>query len=542
MLHANGITLSFGKRVLFKDANIKFNPGNCYGLIGANGSGKSTFLKVLAGEIEPNEGEVITGTGERIAMLRQDQSAFNEFTVIDTVIMGHRELYDVLQERNDIYSKDDFSDKDGVRASELEEKLGEMNGYDAETEAAVLLSGLGIGESLHSKFMKELEGGERVKVLLAQALFGNPDILLLDEPTNNLDLESVAWLEEFLYGFNNTLVVVSHDRHFLNRVCTHIADIDYGKIEIFVGNYSFWQQASELAIRQKREENRKIEEKRKDLQQFIERFSSNASKARQATSRKKLLEKLTLEDIKVSSRKYPFIEFKPDRECGRTILEIEGLTIDGTESLKDFNLLLGRDDKIVVLSQNHAVKSALFDVLAGELRPGSGAYRWGETITLSYFPRENGRFFESDMSILQWIRQFTTNNDETYARGFLGRMLFTGEESLKSVRVLSGGEKVRCMIARMMLSGSNALIFDEPTDHLDLEAITSLNNGLIKFPGVILFSSHDQEFVNTIANRIIEITPNGVIDRKMTFEEYVSSPEIQALRDDYYHGHSRLML
>ncbi len=542
MLHANGITLSFGKRVLFKDANIKFNPGNCYGLIGANGSGKSTFLKVLAGEIEPNEGEVITGTGERIAMLRQDQSAFNEFTVIDTVIMGHRELYDVLQERNEIYSKDDFSDEDGVRASELEEKLGEMNGYDAETEAAVLLSGLGIGESLHSKFMKELEGGERVKVLLAQALFGNPDILLLDEPTNNLDLESVAWLEEFLYGFNNTLVVVSHDRHFLNRVCTHIADIDYGKIEIFVGNYSFWQQASELAIRQKREENRKIEEKRKDLQQFIERFSSNASKARQATSRKKLLEKLTLEDIKVSSRKYPFIEFKPDRECGRTILEIEGLTIDGTESLKDFNLLLGRDDKIVVLSQNHAVKSALFDVLAGELRPGSGAYRWGETITLSYFPRENGRFFESDMSILQWIRQFTTNNDETYARGFLGRMLFTGEESLKSVRVLSGGEKVRCMIARMMLSGSNALIFDEPTDHLDLEAITSLNNGLIKFPGVILFSSHDQEFVNTIANRIIEITPNGVIDRKMTFEEYVSSPEIQALRDDYYHGHSRLML
>ncbi|HRZ29018.1 MAG TPA: ATP-binding cassette domain-containing protein [Spirochaetota bacterium] len=542
MLHANGITLSFGKRVLFKDANIKFNPGNCYGLIGANGSGKSTFLKVLAGEIEPNEGEVITGTGERIAMLRQDQSAFNEFTVIDTVIMGHRELYDVLQERNLIYSKDDFSDEDGVRASELEEKLGEMNGYDAETEAAVLLSGLGIGESLHSKFMKELEGGERVKVLLAQALFGNPDILLLDEPTNNLDLESVAWLEEFLYGFNNTLVVVSHDRHFLNRVCTHIADIDYGKIEIFVGNYSFWQQASELAIRQKREENRKIEEKRKDLQQFIERFSSNASKARQATSRKKLLEKLTLEDIKVSSRKYPFIEFKPDRECGRTILEIEGLTIDGTESLKDFNLLLGRDDKIVVLSQNHAVKTALFDVLAGELRPGSGAYRWGETITLSYFPRENGRFFESDMSILQWIRQFTTNNDETYARGFLGRMLFTGEESLKSVRVLSGGEKVRCMIARMMLSGSNALIFDEPTDHLDLEAITSLNNGLIKFPGVILFSSHDQEFVNTIANRIIEITPNGVIDRKMTFEEYVSSPEIQALRDDYYHGHSRLML
>ncbi len=542
MLHANGITLSFGKRVLFKDANIKFNPGNCYGLIGANGSGKSTFLKVLAGEIEPNEGEVITGTGERIAMLRQDQSAFNEFTVIDTVIMGHRELYDVLQERNLIYSKDDFSDEDGVRASELEEKLGEMNGYDAETEAAVLLSGLGIGESLHSKFMKELEGGERVKVLLAQALFGNPDILLLDEPTNNLDLESVAWLEEFLYGFNNTLVVVSHDRHFLNRVCTHIADIDYGKIEIFVGNYSFWQQASELAIRQKREENRKIEEKRKDLQQFIERFSSNASKARQATSRKKLLEKLTLEDIKVSSRKYPFIEFKPDRECGRTILEIEKLTIDGTESLKDFSLLLGRDDKIVVLSQNHAVKTALFDVLAGELRPGSGAYRWGETITLSYFPRENGRFFESDMSILQWIRQFTTNNDETYARGFLGRMLFTGEESLKSVRVLSGGEKVRCMIARMMLSGSNALIFDEPTDHLDLEAITSLNNGLIKFPGVILFSSHDQEFVNTIANRIIEITPNGVIDRKMTFEEYVSSPEIQALRDDYYHGHSRLML
>jgi ATPase subunit of ABC transporter with duplicated ATPase domains len=544
MLHANTITLAFGKRVLFKEANIKFNPGNCYGLIGANGSGKSTFLKVLAGEIEPNEGEVISGTGERIAMLRQNQSEFDEHAVLDTVIMGHEELHRVLAERNALYAKDDFSDEDGMRASELEELLGEMNGYDAETEAAVLLSGLGIDESLHGKLMKELEGGDKVKVLLAQALFGNPDILLLDEPTNNLDLESILWLEEFLYGFNNTVIVVSHDRHFLNRVCTHIADIDYGKIEVFVGNYSFWQQASELALKQKRDENRKIEEKRKDLQQFIERFSSNASKARQATSRKKLLEKLTLEDIKTSSRKYPFIEFKPERECGRTILEIDGIakTISGDDELKDFSLSLGRDDKIVVLARSGMIKTKLFNILAGADQPDSGSFRWGETITLAYYPRENGAFFQSDMNVVQWITQFTSNNDETYARGFLGRMLFTGEESLKSVRVLSGGEKVRCMLSRMMLSGANALIFDEPTDHLDLEAITSLNNALIKFPGVVIFSSHDQEFVNTVANRIIEITPGGVIDRRMSFEEYSASDDIRALRDRYYHGHVRLSL
>lgn len=544
MLHANNITIRFGKRVLFKEANIKFNPGNCYGLIGANGSGKSTFLKVLAGEIEPNEGEIIKRAKERIAMLKQDQFAFDECRVLDTVIMGHIELYNVLGERNEIYAKDEFSDEDGIRASELEERLGEMNGYDAETDAAVLLGGLGIEEKLHDKKMKELEGGEKVKVLLAQALFGNPDILLLDEPTNNLDLESVSWLEDFLYYFKNTLIVVSHDRHFLNRVCTHIADIDFNKIAVYVGNYSFWQQASEMALKQKRDENRKIEEKRKDLQQFIERFSSNASKARQATSRKKLLEKLTLEDIKVSSRKYPFIEFKPDRECGRTILEIDKInkTVDGVRVLKDFSLLAGREDKIVFISYSHVVQTTLFQILVGEMKPDSGSFRWGETMTTSYFPKENSQFFDSKMSILQWIRQYTVNNEETAARGFLGRMLFTGDESLKEVNVLSGGEKVRCMLSRMMLSGANALIFDEPTNHLDLESITSLNNSLIKFPGVILFSSHDHEFVNTVANRVIEITPDGVIDRLMSFEEYITNEEVKKLRDQYYHGHFRMTL
>lgn len=544
MLSVNNLKLSFGKRILFKDVNIKFRPGNCYGLIGANGSGKSTFLKILAGEIEQTEGEVVVDPGERIAILRQDQFAFDEFEVIDTVIMGHSELYDVLRERDEIYSKEDFSDEDGMRASELEELVEKFNGYEAETEAAILLSGLGINEDLHKKKMKELEGGEKVKVLLAQAIFGSPDILLLDEPTNHLDLESMKWLENYLADFSNTVIVVSHDRHFLNNVCTHIADIDYGKIEIYVGNYAFWLQASELALQQKRDENKKIEDKRKELQAFVERFSSNASKARQATSRKKLLEKLTLEDIKPSSRKYPFIEFKPLRETGKVILEVENLnkSVDGEHLLKDFNLLLNKDDKIVFLSYSHIIQTTLFQILMGELKPDSGTFRWGETITTSYFPKENSGYFEEDKSVLQWIKQFTTNPDEAYARGFLGRMLFTGEESLKSVKVLSGGERVRCLLSRMMLSGANALIFDEPTNHLDLEAITSLNNALIKYPEVILFTSHDYEFINTIANRIIEITPDGVIDRRMTFEEYTENDDIQKLRDKMYHGHNRLVL
>ncbi|MFC1669304.1 ABC-F family ATP-binding cassette domain-containing protein [Spirochaetota bacterium] len=544
MLHANNITLAFGQRVLFKKANIKFRPGNCYGLIGANGSGKSTFLKILSGELEPNEGEVLKGPSERIAILRQDHFEFDDYPTLDTVIMGHRELYDVLKERDEIYSKEDFTDEDGMRASELEETVEQMNGYEAETDAAKLLSALGIRKDLHHREMKELEGGEKVKVLLAQAIFGNPDILLMDEPTNHLDIESISWLEEFLYNFNNTVVVVSHDRHFLNKVCTHIADIDFGKIEVFTGNYSFWRQVSEIALKQKSDENKKIEDKRNELKQFIERFSSNASKARQATSRKKLLEKLTINDIKVSSRKYPFIEFKPDRQSGKSILEIENLckTIDGEEILKDFSLMVNKNDKIVFLAHSHVVQTTLFKILEGEMEPDSGSFKWGETITPSFFLKENSSFFDSDITLLQWIRQFSANPDEAYARGFLGRMLFSGEESLKSVKVLSGGEKVRCMFSRMMLSGANALVFDEPTNHLDLEAITSLNKSLIKFPETILFSSHDHEFINSIANRIIEITPTGVIDRKISFDDYIASDDVQRIRDEHYHGHYSMVL
>ena len=544
MLNVTDLKLAYGKRILFEGVNIKFTPGNCYGLIGANGSGKSTFLKILAGEVEQNEGTVSTGPRERIAVLRQDQFAFDEYTVIDAVIMGHEKLYNVLRERDEVYAREDFSDEDGIRAAELEEMLDEMNGYDAESDAASLLSGLGIEEELHDKKMKELEAGQKVRVLLAQALFGNPDILLLDEPTNNLDIEAITWLEEFLYNFSNTVIVVSHDRYFMNRVCTNIADIDFGRIMVYPGNYDFWAEASQLAMKQKKEENRKREDKAKELKAFIERFSSNASKARQATSRKKLLEKLTLEEIPASSRRFPYIAFKPERECGKIILEAENLTVtmDGIKVLDNFSLTVNRKDKIAFVGQNNLVKTVLFQVLTGELKADSGSFKWGETITTSYFPKENSAFFDSSLSILDWLRQYSDEKEETYVRGFLGRMLFSGEESLKKVNVLSGGEKVRCMLSKMMLSNSNVLILDEPTNHLDLESITSLNNSLIYFPEVVLFSSHDHQFIQTIANRIIEITPSGVIDRQMTFDEYINNDDVKRLRDEMYRGHQRLSL
>jgi ATPase subunit of ABC transporter with duplicated ATPase domains len=544
MLNVRDLTLSFGKRVLFKEVNMNFSPGNSYGLIGANGSGKSTFLKILSGEIEPTSGAVDRNPKERIAVLRQDQSAFDEHRAIETVIMGHPKMYEVLKEREAVYSKEKFSEKDGHRAAELEEILDEMNGYEAESDAAALLGGLGIGDELQAKRMKELEGGEKVRVLLAQALFGNPDILLLDEPTNNLDIESITWLENFLYNFNNTVVVVSHDRHFINKVCTHIADIDFGRIRLYTGNYDFWVQSSQLALKQKKEENRKKEDKIRELQSFIERFSSNASKARQATSRKKLLEKLTLDEIPASSRRFPYVAFKPDRDCGKMVLEIEDLckSIGKAPLLSDFSLTVNRGDKIAFVGQNNLVKTVLLQILMGEIKPDTGSFRWGETITAAYFPKENGAYFESDLALVDWLRQFSKENDETFVRGFLGRMLFSGEESLKRVRVLSGGERVRCMLSRMMLSGANAMVFDDPTNHLDLESITALNNGLINFPGVILFASHDHQFIDSIANRIIEITPSGVIDRVIRFDEYLESEEVRSRRDELYHGHQRLGL
>ncbi len=544
MINVSDLKLAYGKRILFQDVNIKFSPGNCYGLIGANGAGKSTFLKILSGEIDPNQGQVSINPGERIAVLAQDQFAFDEFTALDTVIMGHRALYDILKERDDIYSKADFSEEDGHRAAELEEALDEMNGYEAEANAAIMLSGLGLTESLHDKKLKDLEGGEKVRVLLAQALFGNPDILLLDEPTNNLDIDSITWLENFLYNFKNTVIVVSHDRHFMNKVCTHIADIDFSRINVYAGNYDFWASASQLAMKQKKDENRKKEEKIKELQSFIERFSSNASKAKQATSRKKLLEKLTPEELPTTSRRFPYIAFKPDRECGKIILSVENLnkTVDGEILLNDFSLNVERKDKIAFVGQNNLVKSVLFDIIAGDEKPDTGDFRWGETITTSYLPKEYSSFFEGDLNLINWLRQFSEEKDENYIRGFLGRMLFSGEESTKKVNVLSGGEKNRCMLSRMMLSGANVIILDEPTNHLDLEAITALNNGLIAYPEVVLFSSHDHQFIDTVANRIVEITPGGIIDRRMSFNDYLSDKRIHELREELYAGDTRLYL
>lgn len=530
MISTSKLTLQFGKRILFKDVNIKFTPGNCYGLIGANGTGKSTFLKVLSGEIEPTSGEIAITPGERLAVLKQNHYEFDEFEVLKTVIMGHTRLYEIIEEKDALYAKPDFSDEDGIKVSELECEFAELDGWDAETEAARLLNGLGITEDLHQQKMGELTGKDKVRVLLAQALFGNPDILLLDEPTNHLDIASITWLEEFLYNFNNTVIVVSHDRHFLNKVCTHIADIDFEGIQLYVGNYDFWLESSQLALQLAKDANKKKEDKAKELQTFIQRFSANASKSRQATSRKKQLEKLTLDDIKPSSRKYPYIAFKPDREAGAQLLTVENLSkkIDGEAVLEDVSFMVTKGDKIAFVGPNELAKTTLFKILMEEITPDSGEFKWGVTTSQAYLPKDNAAYFEGvELNLVDWLRQFSRDQEETFIRGFLGRMLFSGEESQKEANVLSGGEKVRCMLARMMLSGANVLLLDEPTNHLDLESITSLNNGLISFDGTILFVSHDHQFIQTIANRIIEITPNGIIDRRMTYDEYLESTEMK---------------
>ncbi len=542
MITAANISLAYGERVLFSGVNIKFTPGNCYGVIGANGAGKSTFLKILSNEIEPDSGEIIVTPGERLAVLRQDQFEFDEFSVVHTVIMGHRHLYEVMEEKDAIYAKSDFSEEDGMRAAELEGEFAEMGGWEAEAEAARLLAGLGIQEELLEARMGDLDGGQKVRVLLAQALFGDPDILLLDEPTNNLDLESVTWLESFLLNFRNTVIVVSHDRHFLNKVTTHIADIDYGKIRLFVGNYDFWYHSSRLAAKQMKDEKKRREDKISELKEFIARFSSNAARSRQATSRQKLVEKLTIDDIKPSSRKAPYVRFTPSREVGKKVLEIENLSIatESGESVKDFSITVDPGDKIAFVGPYHQAKSMLFEILVGNSDAKTGAIEWGQTIGSSYFPKDNASFFESSSSIIEWLWQYTDSDEESYVRGFLGRMLFSGDESLKKVSVLSGGEKVRCMLSKLMMEQRNVLILDEPTNHLDLEAITALNDALIEFPGVVFFVSHDHEFVDTIANRIIEFTPAGVIDRKMRFDDYLASEEVRATRDAIYDGHHAL--
>ncbi len=535
MITASNVALSYGKRVIFQDVNIKFTPGNCYGLIGANGAGKSTFLKILAGQLEPDGGGITKGPGQRIAVLNQDQFTFDEYSVFNTVIMGHKKLYKVMTQREAIYAKADFTEEDGIRSGELEARFGEMNGYEAEAEAAILLNGLGIPEEMRGKKMKELDGNDKVKVLLAQALFGNPDILLLDEPTNQLDLKTISWLENFLSRFQNTVIIVSHDRHFLNQVCTHMADIDFGKIQIYVGNYDFWYQTSQLHFRQKETESKKARAKAEQLKEFIQRFSSNASKARQATSRKKLLEKLTIEDMPISSRKFPYIVFKPERPCGDIILEINGLSkkIDGVSMFDDLNLIVNKGDKIAFVGSNSLAKTTLFQILAGEMEPDKGSFRWGITINKSYFPKENNGYFNNkDLDLIGWLRQFADSREsEAFVRGFLSKMLFSGEEAMKKTAVLSGGERVRCMLSRMMLSKANALILDEPTNHLDLESITSLNNGLIAFPEVVLFASHDHQFVSTTANRVVEIIPQGTIDMINDFDDYLAARETSLINE-----------
>ncbi len=531
MISANGVSLQYGQRKLFSNANILFSQGNCYGLIGANGSGKSTFLKILSGEIDPTAGSVTVAPGKRISVLRQDQFAFDAVTVLTTVIMGHKQLYDVMTERDALYAKPDFSDADGIRTSELEGEFNEMGGWNAESDAAKLLNDVGIREESHGMLMGQLEAGDKVRVLLAQALFGNPDILLLDEPTNHLDIATCMYLEEFLCDFENTAIVVSHDRHFLDKVCTHIADIDFGKIQLYSGNYTFWVESSQLAARQRSESNKRIEDKRKELQDFIARFSANASKSRQATSRKKILENLTVEDFKPSSRKYPYINFEQEREAGNDLLHINGLSksLDGQPMFRNLTITVEKGDKIALLGTNDLIKTALFEVLMGELKPDTGTFKWGASTSRAYYPKDSAKYFSRDLSVMDWLRQYTKNTDQDFVRGFLGRMLFSGDESLKSVTVLSGGERVRCMFARMMLAQANVLILDEPTNHLDLESITALNRGLETYKGTILFSSHDHQLLQTVANRIIEITPEGVIDRvHTTFDEYLEQREVKA--------------
>ena len=533
MISANNITLRVGKKALFEDVNIKFTEGNCYGLIGANGAGKSTFIKFLSGQLEPTNGDVVITPGQRLSFLQQDHFKYDAYTVLDTVIMGNKRLYEIMKEKDAIYAKADFTDEDGIRASELEGEFAEMNGWEAESDAATLLNGLGIETDLHYSQMADLTGSQKVKVLLAQALFGNPDILLLDEPTNHLDLPAIEWLEEFLINFDNTVIVVSHDRYFLNKVCTHTADIDYGKIQLYAGNYDFWFESSQLLIKQMKEANKKKEEKIKELQEFISRFSANASKSKQATSRKRALEKIQLDDMRPSSRKYPYIDFRPNREIGNEVLMVENLskTIDGVKVLDNISFTLGHDDKVAFVGANEQAITTLFKILVGEMEPDEGNYKWGVTTSQAYFPKDNTAEFDNDLTITDWLTQYSEIKDATYVRGFLGRMLFPGEDGIKRVRVLSGGEKVRCLLSKMMISGANILILDEPTNHLDMESITALNNGLIKFPGVILFTSHDHQFVQTTANRIMEILPNGtMIDKITTYDEYLASDEMAKKR------------
>ena len=536
MISANNITLRIGKKALFEDVNIKFTEGNCYGLIGANGAGKSTFLKILSGQLESTKGEVVITPGQRLSFLQQDHFKYDDFVVLDTVMMGNPRLVEIMKEKDAIYAKPDFSDEDGIRAAELEAEFANMNGWEAESDAATLLNGLGVGPELHYSLMKDLVGNDKVKVLLAQALFGNPDILLLDEPTNHLDLDAIAWLEEFLINFDNTVIVVSHDRYFLNKVCTHIADIDYAKIQLYAGNYDFWYESSQLMIKQMKEANKKKEEKIKELQDFIQRFSANASKSKQATSRKRALEKIQLDEIKPSSRKYPYIDFRPEREIGNEVLVVENLSksIDGVKVLDNISFILGRNDKVAFVGSDEIAKTTLFQILAGEMEPDEGTYKWGVTTSQAYFAKDNTHEFDNDLTIVDWLTQFSPVKDVTYVRGFLGRMLFAGDDGVKKVKVLSGGEKVRCQLSKMMIQATNILILDEPTNHLDMESITALNNALIKYPGVVLFSCHDHQFVQTTANRIMEITPGGLIDKITTYDEYLESDEMARKRQKSY--------
>lgn len=537
MINVTNVSLRFSDKKLFEEVNMKFTPGNCYGVIGANGAGKSTFLKILSGEVEPNTGEVSMTPGERMAVLKQDHYQFDEETVLDIVMMGHERLYEIMKEKDEIYAKGDFTEEDGVRAAELEAEFAELDGWDAEVNGEKLLMGLGVTKDLHNQQLKNLDGSDKVKVLLAQALFGNPDILLLDEPTNHLDFKAITWLENFLMDYENTVIVVSHDRHFLNTVCTHMVDIDFNKAKMFVGNYDFWYESSQLALRMMKDQNKKKEEKVKELQNFIARFSSNASKAKQATSRKKMLEKLTIDDIQPSTRRYPFVGFSPDREAGKEILSVEGLskTINGEKVLRNISFTLRKGDKVILLGENAAAKTALMEILMGNMKADSGSYQWGTTTSQSYLPSDNSDFFDGlGLSLVDWLRQYSEEKDETYIRGFLGKMLFSGEEAMKKTDVLSGGERVRCMLSRMMLSGANILLLDEPTNHLDLESIQAVNNGLSAFKGTLLFTSHDYKFIETVANRIIEITPNGIVDRMMSFDEYINDDKLQKEVSELY--------